>query len=197
MSSCPKCGYHNLDHALFCQSCGTLLFPQPQTHPFPRSPAYYQTSPHRGMDPTVKIIIIVAIVIGVIVIGGSAATFEYFSSTLPGRDTVNSLTLAIIYPNQATDGYFGLAYWQMNNGLPIYLGHGQTYTAKWTLTLRPGTNHTLDSATTAFSGGFSLQSVSPNLPFTLTPGSSTTLYFTIRAPDQDYNGLVTIDLLTH
>lgn len=149
------------------------------------------------MTSTVKIIIALVVIIGVIAVGSTIAAFEYYSSTLPNRDVAHPVVLAIIYPNQATDGYFGLAYWDMNGGLPLYLGHGQTHTIPWTLTNRDAaTSHTLDSVTTGFSGGFTVQSVTPNLPLTVAGGATIALNFTIKAPDTDYNGPVTIDLFT-
>ncbi len=157
------------------------------------------------MDTGLKVVIIVIVLVVVLVVAVAATAFIFFApanlisrvTPRPGPVTVTGLFLAIMYPNSASDGYFGSAYRYLSNAIPIYLQHGQSYQTRFTLTLGTGTDHTLDSITLALSDGFTLTSYIPNLPLTMTPGSSTTFTITLQAPNTDYTGPVTIDLFTH
>ena len=157
------------------------------------------------MDPSLKIVIIVVVLIAVIGLAAAASVYLFFSPfatitrvSTPGPVTVTGLYLYIAYPNfTATTGYFGSAYRFLNYGI-IYLQHGESYKTSFTLSLQPSeTTHYVDRIDLAFSGGFTLQSTSPNPPFPVAPGSSTTITLTIQAPSTDYDGSVTIDLFTH
>ena len=131
----------------------------------------------------------------------SFGVFYYTTARQIGRISglgpvhVTTLAIVIIYHN-ASDKYFGKAFQFPVLG-SIDLQHQQTYQVNTTLTLSSSISHSIDSATLAYSDGFLIQAESPNLPLTVTPGSSVTLTVILQAPNYDYSGPVTIDLLTH
>jgi hypothetical protein len=201
MSACPNCGHQNVELASFCQSCGIRLAVEPSGQPFPRSPITHETqSSVGGGVSTMKIILVIFLIIGVI----SAISFAvvYYEGTQfinrvseIGPVEMTGLLLYINY-SHGSDNYLG-AHYQFLIRSPIYLHYGQTYQANMSLTLQSTVSHSLDSVVLGFSDGFTIQSVSPQLPFAMTPGSSIILGVTIQAPSTNYSGAVTIDLFTH
>ena len=157
------------------------------------------------MSSGAKVVIIVVVLIAIIGFAAAASVYVFFSPfaaisrvSNPGPVTVTGLYLFIVYPNyNSTNGYFGPSYRFLNSG-PIILQNGQSYKTSFTLSLQPTeTSHYVDRIDLAFSGGFTLQSTSPNPPFPVTPGSSTMLTVAMQAPATNYDGPVTIDLFTH
>jgi hypothetical protein len=200
MSACPKCGRQNSELASFCQSCGTRLQVQSFGQPFPRSPITHQTQSAGGGVSIGKIVIVVFLILGVI----SAISFAvvYYEGTqlinrVSGIGPVE-ITHLVLYINYShtSDNYLGAQY-QFPTLSPVYLHYGQTYLANMSLSLQSTVSHSLDSVALGFSDGFTVQSVSPQLPFVMTQGSSIILGVTIQAPNTNYSGTVTIDLFTH
>jgi len=155
-----------------------------------------------GIGTTVLIVAIVLIV--VLVVAVAAAVFVFYTPALISRVSprtgpvaVTGLFLEIFYPNSSYNGYFGNSLRPIGYAIPIYLQHNQIYQTQFTLTLAPGRNRTIDQISVASSNGFRIQSYSPTLPVTMTPGSSTIFTVTLQAPSTDYMGPVTIDLYTY
>lgn len=100
-----------------------------------------------------------------------------------------------VYYAGSTSNYFGPTY-QSLGGSGMNLNGGQTFT--YTITFTSSAillRHSIEqlSVTTP---GFTLDSISPNLPITLSPGGSATITLTVTTPDENYNGPVTFQLYT-
>jgi len=95
----------------------------------------------------------------------------------------------------STSGYFGPSS-QALSGTGLTLNGGQQFTD--TITISDSAilfKHSIEqfSVTTP---GFTLDSVTPNLPITLSPGGSVTITLTLTAPNEDYTGPITYNLYT-
>ena len=95
----------------------------------------------------------------------------------------------------STQGYFGPSS-QALSGTGLTLSGGQTFTD--TITISDSAillKHSIEqfSVTTP---GFTLDSVTPSLPITLSPGDSVTVTLTLTAPNENYAGPVTYNLYT-
>ncbi|MEM3845103.1 MAG: hypothetical protein QXU98_05320 [Candidatus Parvarchaeota archaeon] len=134
----------------------------------------------------IGVVVLVIIIIGII---GLA------SLSTPSV-TVTTANLEIIYPNGATNGYLGPSFQALNSN-SLTLSGGQQFTETITLNNQASifTSHTIYSITTN-TPGFSVVSVSPQLPFTLAPGASAAFTITITSPNTNYNGPVTIVITT-
>lgn len=121
--------------------------------------------------------------------GTLACTFAVSSTSV----NVTGENLAIDYTG-TTSSYFGPASQAIGN--PITVFGGTQFTV--TLTLQNGDyyqTHSINfiSLTTP---GFILVSISPSLPYTLSPSSSVKITLTIQAPNSNYNGPLGILLST-
>jgi len=197
---CPRCGFQNVQDGRFCASCGNSLPLYPNS---PIGQPYYSSPARSGMSGSTKAIIIAVVIVGLFLIL-PAATFFYYTSSLPssrvsftGPVTITSIELAVIYQNQPGPNYFGPQYQFVQSG-PIYLQYSQSYTTRLTLTLAANqTSHTVTSLGLGYSEGITVQSTSPVTPFTVTPGTTTIVAVTLRASSTTFNGPVTIDVFTY
>jgi zinc-ribbon domain len=204
MPTCPKCGSQNNELAKFCQSCGAPLLqaqsPAPAT--VAPSPVPYYTFPTKtGIRTEEKVLIVAVVLVAILVVGGIAAAYIYFTPLVNrvstrGPVTVTPLVLLILYPNGSFDTHFGSSPRTLSL-FPIYLQHGEIHTSTFTLTLSSSDgDRTLESMTFGFSPGFSIQSVTPQLPYAMSRGSSVDVTVTWRAPNVDYTGPAALDLFT-
>lgn len=99
-----------------------------------------------------------------------------------------------VYYQGSTNGYFGPTSQALSGS--INLQGGDTYTEIITITSSALLyTHNINQFTVN-TPGFILESVSPNLPISLSPGSSATVTLKIKVPDEDYSGPVTYMLYT-
>jgi autotransporter translocation and assembly factor TamB len=99
-----------------------------------------------------------------------------------------------VYYQGSTSGYFGPTSQALSG--TISLKGGATYTE--TITIKSSAllyTYSINQFTVN-TPGFTLVSVSPNLPISLSPGSSAAITLTIKVPDEDYSGPVTYMLYT-
>lgn len=203
MPTCPKCGYQNLEAAKFCQSCGTPLIVQTPSQPVAPAPMpYYTLPPRQGMRSEEKAIIIVVLLVGILVVGTVTAALIYTPFKLsrviprPAPVIMTGFILHIQYPNSASYGYFGSATRPLNAPFILYLQHDQEFRGNFTLTLSANSvPHSVDSISITSSPGFTLLSVSPILPRVIQPGSFVNFTVTCQAPNNDYTGPVTLNLV--
>ncbi len=205
-STCPKCGYQNIQLAKFCQSCGTPLPAQPSSQPIAPAPApYYTLPPRRGIRSEEKAIIIVVALVAILVVGVVATVFIFYSpfsfisqvTPRPVPVVVTGFLLHIQYPNSASNGYFGPATRVLNTPFIVYLQHGEHFQLNLTLTLAANAvAHSVNSISFTFSPGLTLVSVNPNPPVSIQPGFPVRFTVTCQAPNSDYAGPATLDLFT-
>ena len=152
-----------------------------------------------------KTIIIVIVLVGILVIGIIASAFIFFSPLnlsrvipRPAPVVVTVFTLHIQYPDSASSGYFGSATRLLNTPFFSYLQHGEHFQANFTLTLAANAlPHSVDSISFGSPISFTLLSASPNPPVTIQPGTSLSFRVMCQAPNGDYAGPATLDLVTH
>ncbi len=139
-------------------SCGTPLPPQTYSQSFtPTDAPHYYQQPKSGLS-SAQILIIAVVLVVILVVGAVAAAFVFYApfslisrvSSTPGPVEVAGLFLAIIYPNYASDGYFGPAYRYLGFPGPMYFQRGQIFQSKFTLTLQGAESHSIDSTTLGF-----------------------------------------------
>ncbi len=140
------------------------------------------------MKPKRRIGLIVAIVIIVILIifGGLFILGSHYQVSNPTVSvSITGINLQIDYTG-ISSGYLGptsqaISYTNTLNG-------GQQFSI--TITLSSSAillSHNINSITLN-TGGFSLDSISPNLPYSISPGSSVYITLTLTAPNSNFNG---------
>ncbi len=110
-----------------------------------------------------------------------AAVLYYAERRNPVK--VTGVNWAIKY-NGGTSGYFGPSPQSACSSCPIEEAHGAQFS--YTITLESNATsltHSIDSVTVE--SPFTLVSVSPSLPISISPGGSATIALTIKAPSQD------------
>ncbi len=105
---------------------------------------------------------------------------------------VSAVDLTIVY-NGLTSGYLGPTS-QSFSGFTASSGSTVSYSITLTSTALL-LSHSIDSIYTSTSG-FGLSNVSPNLPYTFSPGSSITITFNVQVPNTAYNGVLQITITT-
>ncbi len=150
-----------------------------------------------------KTIIIVVLLVVILAVGIVASAFIFFSpfsfinrvTSRPGPVEVIPLVLYVSYPT-SSDNYFGPSY-RFLDANPMYFQHGTRFQASFALALGGSTgSHSVNSISLGFSPGFTLLSVNPRLPLTMSLGSSQNFTITLQAPSIDYTGPVTVNLFT-
>jgi hypothetical protein len=110
--------------------------------------------------------------------------------------TVTGSNIHIQYPND-NDTYFGAA--QQGLSLPqAYVGvGGQPITLSFIATepVWATGNHWINSVIIN-TPGFTLTSVNPTLPIQFSPGSSTVITFVLQSPNANFDGAISITLVT-
>lgn len=143
---------------------------------------------NRGIISTIGIFGIVSIAL---FLSGCCAGTQVVAPTHNVQITSGNLN---VYYQGSTSGYFGPTSQALSGS--INLKGGDTYTE--TITISSSAllyTHSINQFTVN-TPGFTLVSVSPNLPISLSPGSSAAITLTIKAPDEDYSGPVTYMLYT-
>jgi len=136
----------------------------------------------------VTAVIIVIIVIAFIAIVGSQ---HIGNPTI--TVSINNINLQIIYTG-STSGYLG------PTSQVIYYSNSVSGGQQFSLTLTLTSSallftHYINSITLN-TNGFTLVSISPNLPYSLSPGSSVSFTLTIQAPSYNFNGPLNIVVST-
>lgn len=172
------------------------------------SPPLSIPTPKGGLSDTDKIVIVVAIILVVIVVGGVIAAAIYFGTlssiartptppTTTAPVVVTGVNVQIAYSAPSAN-YFGPQSQSLSGtGLPLQLQYGQEF--YYSFSLRMGglyESHTIDSVTLN-TPGFSLVSVNPALPYSMSSGSSVTVTVTGQAPSQNFAGAITLVVSTH
>jgi len=140
----------------------------------------------------------VAVVVIVVVILGALAAGGVFSPkttpSTPGLSTITGYTFTPDYTG-TTSGYLASSY-ACESGCPFAVAGGVTFTITLTLTSTAFLlNHNIDDFTVT--GGFTVVSVSPTLPVTMSPGGSQTFTVTIQAPSLTGSYSITGSIVTN
>jgi hypothetical protein len=132
--------------------------------------------------------------IGIVVVVVILAFFAYatISGTSANKVNITGANLQISYTNGGT--YLGPSSQALSGTISVNGGDQITYTITFTTSAWLFT-HSINSISMGTSG-FTLISVSPNLPYTLSPSSSVAITLTIQTPNANYNGPITILLST-
>lgn len=110
-----------------------------------------------------------------------------------GNVKVTAVNLNVDY--STTDGYFGPSSQALSTS-EFSLFNGQEFTETLTLTNNALLfTHNINSITSA-TPGFTVLSVQPNLPYTLSKGGSVAITIKMRAPDSEYNGPLNLRIST-
>jgi len=153
-----------------------------------------------------RAVIVVVILIGVIVIAAVVGGFYYYSSiartsTVPPSSSspvvITGINLEISYAF-SSDNYFGPRSQSLGGtGMPLSLQNGQSFYYSFKLIMGGlYQSHNIDSVTLT-TAGFTLMSVNPSLPYSMSSGSSVTITITAQAPISEFYGAVTISVTTH
>lgn len=188
MAYCPNCGKSVPDNVVFCPSCGKSIStltgspqPQPASSTQPMSPQSPKSRTLRNVG--IVVVVVVVAMVSLIIIGAASA------STV----NITAQNLSFDYTG-STSGYFGPSFQGGGNSLSV--GGGSQFTE--TITPTNGAlllTHSINSISVT-TPGFTLVTISPNLPYSLTPGSSITFTLTIQAPNTNYNGPIGILIST-
>lgn len=171
-SFCSRCGAPLSAGATFCSKCGTPTGGVPFVVPPIAAPAVASPPPPRKKSRKLLWVIIgVVIVIVVIVI----AALAYVSSTTVN---VTGENWTIAYDG-STSGYFGPSPQSFTDSYSGTTGSSFTYTLTLTSSAVVLT-HSITNITVA--SPFTLSSISPSLPISVTPGGSATITLTITMP---------------
>ncbi len=207
---CVKCSADIPKDSQFCNICGTKVaasngqskdvpqnepIKQVQQTPVTQNVAKPSIFSLRNIALAIGGIIALFIVVSVIAafISGMDSGMQSISNNAK-TVTITGDNLDISYTG-STSGYFGPTS-QAISSTPLTLKGGQQLTSSFTITSSALLlNHDINqiSVTTP---GFTLNSVTPNLPITLSPGSSVRVTLTITAPNEDYSGPITYNLGT-
>jgi hypothetical protein len=196
-SYCQKCGAPNQVGALFCSKCGTDLAlaasPSGSQGPPPASPSTPRKS-HTGL-----IVIVVVVVLLLVVLVGlyASGVFNTGNSAGGGNSSPITITGFTFTPDYTgtTSGYLGSSY-TCASGCPLQVAVGGTVTLTITLTSTASLlNHNIDDFTVT--GGFTVVSVSPTLPVTLSPGASQSFMVTIQTPSVSGSYSITGTIVTN
>ena len=165
---CTKCGSPVAAGAGFCAKCGT---PVGMAATAPMAASMYQPTPKKKSRKLLWVIIGVVVVIVIIVIAALA---------LVGMNQVKVTgeNWNIAYDG-ATSGYFGPSPQSFTQSMSGSTGDSFTYTLTLTSSAAFLT-HNISAITV--DSPFSLSSVSPSLPISVTPGGSATITMTITMP---------------
>ncbi|MCL4450714.1 MAG: hypothetical protein M1386_05320 [Candidatus Thermoplasmatota archaeon] len=146
--------------------------------------------PRRRVGLIVAIVVIVIIVIfgGLYILGGS-----YHGGNPTVSVNITGINLQISYTG-STSGYLGPTSQALSYTNTV--GGGQQFSV--TITLSTSAillSHTINSITVN-TGGFALDSISPSIPYTFSPGSSIDFTLTLTAPSSDFNGPLSVLIST-
>jgi hypothetical protein len=134
-----------------------------------------------------KVIIGVAVAILLIIVG--IGIVGYLTPTVQ----ITAVNLEIEYTG-IFGGYFGPSSQSLGGTLSTTAGSTITYT--FTLTSNAILlTHSINQITLG-TPGFTLLSISPSLPYSVSPGGSVTITLVIRAPNTNYIGPLNIVLVT-
>jgi len=134
--------------------------------------------PRKSSAGHVGLIAVLVIVLVILII---AAIVYYAGRLNPVK--VTGVNWTVKY-NGATSDYFGPSPQSICSSCPIEKGHGAQFS--YTITLESSATsltHSIDNVTVE--SPFTLVSVSPSLPISVSPGGSATVALTIKAPSQD------------
>jgi len=195
---CPRCGAPNEDNALFCSKCG-YQFPQVQQQmaqqpgqSTQQTPIYSTSIPKKSRKKTWIVVgSIIAVVIIVIIV---MAYIEVSSYNTPPPPTVNvtAVDLTIQYTG-LTSGYLGPTS-QSLNGFTTVAGSQFTYSITFTSSATLLT-HNINNIYVN-TPGFTIDSISPNLPYSFSPGSTFTITIIITVPSNSYTGVLNLVVST-
>jgi hypothetical protein len=150
----------------------------------------------------IVVIVVVAIIaiasLGLISNPLSSGSNTTQSTQPPATVTLTAANMQVVYPNAATSGYLGPSSQSLNvNGLPQTFAGGQEFSLTISLNNQASiiTSHTISLISTN-TQGFTVNSVSPTLPYTLGPGASVTFTITLTTPNTNYDGPYTIVVTT-
>jgi len=113
-------------------------------------------------------------------------------STPPAMVDVTAVDLSIQYTG-ITSGYLGPTS-QSLNGFTVTAGSQFTYTITFTSSAALLTHRI--NAIYVNTPGFSIVSISPNLPYSFGPGSTVTITITMTAPSSSYTGVLNLVVST-
>ncbi len=109
---------------------------------------------------------------------------------------ITGLNIQIQYPSSG-DSYFGPVSQGLSLQQPLVGNGGQqlTLSFKATESSLAGISHSINDITVT-TPGFSLLSISPNVPIFMTPGTSTIITMSFQTSNIDYSGAIAIILST-
>jgi hypothetical protein len=173
MYFCQSCGASVNESTAFCPKCG-----QPIQHTsFLPKPAY------RGKRAAILVgAVVLILVLSVVAIAASAHTVN-----------VTGFDVNIVYAGSIS-GYLGPSSQALGGSISVSFGKTFTHT----LTLTSGAflpTHSITSIALS-TAGLTLVSISPSLPYNLTPSSSVCITLTIQAPNSNFDGPLEILVYT-
>jgi hypothetical protein len=171
-------------------SSSTIATPQKEA----TKPTEYQTiQPTTYKKSHTSRNLLIAIVVGVLIVAIAGAGI--MATTNP-KTTITAMNVHIQYPNP-NDSYFGASSQTIavtnQQSTSLEIAKGQQFYLSFAFGASP-----LESNSHAITGmrvttpGFSIVSVNPNTPITLTPGSSTTITITFQSPESYYTGAIDV-----
>jgi len=159
--------------------------------------------PKQGLSETQKVVIVATVVLVAVIVGAIVALAYVQSGSTASTTTttapivITGVNAQVNYANPSAN-YFGAQSQSLGgSGLPLNLQYGQSF--YYSFTLRMGgysETHSIDAVSLS-TPGFTLLSVNPTIPYTMSSGSSVTLTITGQAPNTSYYGAVTITVSTH
>jgi len=195
---CPKCGTPNEDNAQFCSKCG-YQFPQVQQQmaqqqgqPTQQKPIDSTSKPKKSRKKTwivvgsiIAVVIIVILVIAFIAVSPS-------STTTTQTVNVTAVDLTIQYTG-ATSGYLGPTSQSLDG---FTTSAGSQFTESITFTSSAAVlTHNINNIYVN-TPGFTIDSISPNLPYSFSPGSTFTISIIMTVPANSYTGVLNLVVST-
>jgi len=188
---CPRCGTPNDDNAQFCVKCGYQFPQQQQAIPSNQQSSTFQP-PISKKSRKNTWIIVGAIVVVLIVIIVIIATINLSPINQTPTINVTAVDLTIQYTG-LTSGYLGPTS-QSLNGFTTNAGTQYVYSITFTssaVLLSHNINNIYVNTP-----GFAIVSVSPNLPYGFSPGSTFTITITLAVPSSSYTGVLNLVVST-
>jgi len=140
----------------------------------------------------IAVIVIAFITVGIANYSSNNNINNNNTSTPPAMVDVTAVDLTIQYTG-ITSGYLGPTS-QSLNGFTVTASNQFTYTITFT-TSAVLLTHSIN-AIYVNTPGFSIVSISPNLPYSFGPGSTVTITITMTAPSSSYTGVLNLVVST-
>lgn len=109
------------------------------------------------------------------------------TSTAPGESYITAINVQVSYIDNATNTSMSIT--KTYGGINLTAGSQFPYTMSFS---DNGSNAFIIDSITPLTPGFSVNSMTPHLPYTVTPGSNISITSIVRIPNSTYTGTLTI-----